>query len=167
MRIRVKGTLVSLLTLAVLLASSFSAALLVPSSASAGTLNQFCKGIATGGAGGCGGTDSSGNPAPDQVEAACAPNDTNCAANSDRNDSKIQHLLVTAVNILSLVVGVVAVIMIIVSGFRFMTSGGESSKVESAKNGILYAIIGIIIVALAQIIIRFVVNRALGAVSNG
>ena len=52
----------------------------------------------------------------------------------------------------AIIVGVVAIIMIIVGGFRYITSGGDSSKVGSAKNTIIYAIIGLILVALAQII---------------
>jgi hypothetical protein len=46
--------------------------------------------------------------------------------------------------------------MIIVAGFRFVVSGGDSSNVASAKNSIIYIIIGIVVVALAQIIVHFV-----------
>jgi TRAP-type C4-dicarboxylate transport system permease small subunit len=66
------------------------------------------------------------------------------------------------INILSVIVGVVAVIMIIIGGFRYITSGGSSDKVTGAKNTILYAIIGLIIVALAQVIVRFVLNKTAG-----
>ena len=69
-------------------------------------------------------------------------------------------LIKLAVNIFSLVVGVIAVIMIIVAGVKYVTSSGESSNVNSAKNTILYAIIGLVIVALAQVIVRFVVHKA-------
>ncbi len=53
----------------------------------------------------------------------------------------------------------VAVIMIIVGGLRYITSGGSDTSVTSAKNTILYAIIGLIIVALAQIMVRFVLSK--------
>jgi hypothetical protein len=66
----------------------------------------------------------------------------------------------SAVNIFSWVVGVAAVIMIIVGGFRYITSGGSSDKVGSAKNTLIYAIVGLIIVALAQFIVHFVINTA-------
>jgi hypothetical protein len=49
--------------------------------------------------------------------------------------------------------------MIIYGGFRYITSGGDSNGVTAAKNTILYAIIGLIIVALAQIIVNFVLNK--------
>ncbi len=70
----------------------------------------------------------------------------------------IDDTIASVVNLLSLVTGVIAVIMIIVGGFRYITSGGASDKVTSAKNTIGYAIIGLIIVALAQIIARFVLD---------
>lgn len=57
-----------------------------------------------------------------------------------------------------LVVGVVAVIMLIIGGIRYMTSGGDSKKVTDAKNTVLYAIIGLIIVILSAAIVNFVTN---------
>ena len=63
------------------------------------------------------------------------------------------------INILSVVVGIVAVIMIIVAGFKYVTSGGDSSSISSAKNTLTYAIVGIVIVALAQSIVYFVLDK--------
>lgn len=63
------------------------------------------------------------------------------------------------INILSLLVGVAAVIMIIVGGFKYVISQGEGSNTASAKNTILYAIVGLVVVALAQVIVRFVINK--------
>jgi hypothetical protein len=60
---------------------------------------------------------------------------------------------------LSAIVGIVAVIMIIVGGLRYITSGGNDTSVTGAKNTILYAIIGLIIVALAQVLVRFTLSK--------
>jgi len=57
------------------------------------------------------------------------------------------------------IVGIAAVIMIIVGGFRYITSGGNDASVTSAKNTILYAVIGLIVVALSQLIVRFVLGK--------
>jgi hypothetical protein len=76
-----------------------------------------------------------------------------------QNDN-LNKLLTNAVNIFSIIVGVVAVIMIIVGGLRYITSGGDSTKVSGAKNTLIYAIIGLIIVALAQLIVHFVLGQA-------
>lgn len=73
--------------------------------------------------------------------------------------AKLNNLIRYIINTLSAIVGVVAVIMIIIGGFRYITSGGTDTSVASAKNTILYAIIGLIIVALAQILVRFVLNK--------
>ena len=59
-----------------------------------------------------------------------------------------------------MIVGVVAVIMIIIGGLKYITSSGDSNNVSSAKNTILYAIIGLVVVVLAQVIVRFVVTKA-------
>ena len=61
-------------------------------------------------------------------------------------------------NVILLIVGIVSVIMLIYGGLRYILSGGDSKKVTDAKNTILYAIIGLIVVALAEIITAFVSN---------
>ncbi len=76
------------------------------------------------------------------------------------NTDSVNTLLKKVVNIISAVVGVIAVIMIVVGGFKYITSGGESSNVSGAKNTIIYAIIGLVIVALAQVIVHFVLNQS-------
>jgi hypothetical protein len=70
--------------------------------------------------------------------------------------SSVGNIVKTAINLISLAVGVIAVIMIIIGGLKYITSGGDSAQTSSAKNTILYAIIGLVIVALAQVIVRFV-----------
>jgi hypothetical protein len=71
----------------------------------------------------------------------------------------INSTIKLVINLLSLVVGVISVIMIIIGGLKYITSQGESSNVNGAKNTILYAIVGLVIVALAQIIVKFVLNK--------
>lgn len=73
---------------------------------------------------------------------------------------RINDLITTVINIFSIVVGVVAVIMIIIGGLKYITSSGDSNNVTSAKNTILYAIIGLVVVALAQFIVKFVLQKA-------
>ena len=63
------------------------------------------------------------------------------------------------IDVLSLIVGIVSVIMIIIGGLRYITSGGDSQNVTNAKNTILYAIVGLVIVLFAQTIVRIVVSR--------
>jgi cytochrome bd-type quinol oxidase subunit 2 len=84
----------------------------------------------------------------------------NSAAGSGGDPKSINDTISNVINILSSLVGVVAVVMLIVGGFRYITSGGDSNRVASAKNTIIYALIGVVIVALAQIIVQFVLNKA-------
>jgi hypothetical protein len=83
---------------------------------------------------------------------------TSDCSTSDATE-RINNLIHTIVNLLSAIVGIVAVIMIIFGGLRYITSGGNDTSVTSAKNTILYAIIGLIIVALAQVLVRFTLNK--------
>jgi hypothetical protein len=85
-----------------------------------------------------------------------------CNQGGESITDKINKFLKRLINIISAIIGVVAVIMIIFGGFRYVTSGGNDSSVTSAKNTILYAIIGLIIVALAQLLVRFVLNLVSG-----
>ena len=61
-------------------------------------------------------------------------------------------------NTILYIVGIVAVIMLIVGGIRYITSGGDAKKVTDAKNTVLYAIIGLVICLLAFAIVNFVVS---------
>jgi predicted permease len=85
-------------------------------------------------------------------------NNIDCTGTNVGGDS-LANLASKIVNLFSIIVGAVAIIMIIYGGFRYITSGGESGRVGNAKNTLIYAIIGLIIVALAQLIVHFVLNQ--------
>lgn len=68
-------------------------------------------------------------------------------------------IIATVVTILSIVIGVAAVIVIIIAGIQYMLSTGDPTKVNNAKNAILYAVIGLIIAGLSQVIVQFVVTK--------
>lgn len=85
---------------------------------------------------------------------------TNCSSNGTRS---INNILAVVINILSIIVGVAAVIMIIIGGFNYVTSSGESSNTASAKNTIIYALVGLVIVVLAQVLVHFVLTKTTAA----
>lgn len=91
--------------------------------------------------------------------AALSDTTTTCADSS----SSVTSLIKTVINILSWVVGIVSIIMIIVGGFRYVISGGDSAAVSSARNTILYALIGLVIAAFAQILVHFVIGKSIHA----
>ena len=79
---------------------------------------------------------------------------------TDATNKKVDSTIESVINLFSLVVGVAAVIMIIIGGLKYITSSGDSGNITGAKNTILYAIIGLVVVALAQFIVRFVIGKA-------
>ena len=69
------------------------------------------------------------------------------------------ELLRNSLNIVYFVAGVLAVIMIVVSGIMYTISGGDTGKVAKAKNMLTYSIVGLIIVLSAFAITNFVIGR--------
>jgi len=61
-------------------------------------------------------------------------------------------------NVLLFIIGAISVIMLIIGGIRYVVSGGDSAAVTSAKNTILYAIVGIIVAILAYALVNFVIG---------
>ena len=95
------------------------------------------------------------------IDTAVGTNGGNSCNGSDGNvKDGISKIAKQVVDIFSIIIGIIAVIMIIFGGFKYITSGGDSGNVSGAKNTLIYAIIGLIIVALAQLIVRYVLNTA-------
>ena len=68
-------------------------------------------------------------------------------------------LIKTVVNVLLWAVGVLSVIMIIFSGFRYITSSGDASKTKSAQSTLIYSVVGLIVAIMAWAIVNMVINR--------
>lgn len=64
----------------------------------------------------------------------------------------------TIVNIMLFILGAIAVIMIVIGGIKYTTSNGDSSAITSAKNTILYSVVGLVVAILAYAIVNFVLN---------
>ena len=112
----------------------FSVAL-SPASAWAAASDEVKKGVTT-----AGGKQVCKNDKGDEV---------NCVNEAIRN----------VVNLLSIIVGVAAVIVVIIAGLMFITATGDSGKVARARSTLLYAVIGLIVAAMAQVIVRFLLER--------
>ena len=97
----------------------------------------------SGGAGAARGTDQS---------ACLFGNEEGC----DGTDQTPIFRIVT--NVLLFVIGAVSVIMLIIGGFSYVTSQGDQTQVQSAKNTILYSIVGIVVAILAYAAVNFVIS---------
>jgi hypothetical protein len=73
--------------------------------------------------------------------------------------AKVNKTVTNVINVLLYVLGIICVIMIIVGGIKYTTSNGDSSAINSAKNTILYAVVGLVVAIMAFAIVNFVINR--------
>jgi hypothetical protein len=68
-------------------------------------------------------------------------------------------IVLTVANIIALVSGAIAVIILIIAGLQMITSQGDSGKVKSARDAIIFTSIGLIVIVLARSIVVFIINR--------
>jgi hypothetical protein len=54
------------------------------------------------------------------------------------------------------VAAIVAFFYLIISGFQYITAGGDAGKAQSARQGIINALIGIIIILVSYLVLRYV-----------
>jgi hypothetical protein len=104
--------------------------------------------------------------AVDVLNPACTTdaNSTLCRSNTNQelNGNSLygpNGVLTRAASMFAVIVGVAAVIMILVGGFKYVTSLGDPSNIKSAKDTIMYAIVGIIVAITAQSIVLLVLRR--------
>ena len=90
----------------------------------------------------------------------CPPGETgaNCFLNLP-NTTADGTSLQTIFNILFGVIGAIAVLIIIVQGIRFILSQGDSQKAADARKGVIYAVVGLAIAVLSEVIVTFVIGR--------
>jgi len=91
---------------------------------------------------------------------------TGAACTGDDAKSKLGGIVEAVTDFLSVLVGALSVIMIIIGGFKYITSSGDSSKVASAKSTIIYAIVGLLIVVFAQVIVSIAINTSTGTATT-
>jgi hypothetical protein len=101
-------------------------------------------------------------PASAAVDAfpTCNPGDTSvvCKATEDKlfgAGSLWNNILET----FTFIIGGISVLVIIVGGIRYITSGGDQAGITAAKNTILYAVIGLVVAMLAYSIVHFVISN--------
>ncbi|HEX9503062.1 MAG TPA: hypothetical protein VF974_01935 [Patescibacteria group bacterium] len=72
------------------------------------------------------------------------------------NDTSVSGFILKIINIALGVAGLVAVLFLIIGGFRYITSAGNEETAESAKKIIINAIIGVVIIILSFVIVRVI-----------
>jgi len=90
------------------------------------------------------------------IPAVCKDNKANANENPLVGPNGV---LTKAIQILAAVVGIAAVFTMVISGVRMITSGGDGGKVASARNGFIFALIGIVVAVVAEAIVALVLKR--------
>ena len=81
-----------------------------------------------------------------------------CDGGSNTDAGTAVDVVVNIITVIISILGIVAVVVLIIGGIGYMTSSGDSAKVKRARDTILYAIIGLVICALAFGIVNFAVS---------
>jgi hypothetical protein len=89
------------------------------------------------------------------MAASCSDTSLGCLPQVGANSDTLQLVLVTVFGI----IGGLALLMVTISGFRYITSAGNPQKAREARDGIIYSIIGIIVAVAAETIVSFVAKR--------
>ena len=76
--------------------------------------------------------------------------------------ANVDDIISKSINFALMAIAIVSVFMFILGGFKYTTSNGDSAKVTSAKNTIMYSLIGLLIAIFAYAIVNFVVNKVTG-----
>lgn len=74
------------------------------------------------------------------------------------NAGKFGALVQTAITVLLVIATVIAMFFLVLGGIRWITSGGDKAKVESARNTIIAAIVGLVVAFLAYFILTVVLS---------
>ena len=77
-------------------------------------------------------------------------------------NTDIPTIILKIITFLLTFLAALAVLVIVVAGIMYITSGGDEGKVETAKSWIMYAIIGLIIALLGWVIINIVSKLVIG-----
>jgi hypothetical protein len=86
----------------------------------------------------------------------CGTNKDAAVCKSTGDDAT--NMVKVIVNMLLYVLGIIAVIMIIIGGIRYTTSGGDAPGLKSARDTIIYAVVGLVIAIMSFAIVNFVLG---------
>lgn len=61
----------------------------------------------------------------------------------------------TGMTVAAVTLTVVAVLMIVINGFQYITAAGDPQKMAKARQGLLFSIIGLVVIWLARTIVAW------------
>ncbi|HEY4963498.1 MAG TPA: pilin [Candidatus Saccharimonadales bacterium] len=95
-------------------------------------------------------------------DACQALNQLDTTQNCSSGSQTVNNVAAEAIRVLAYIIGIASVLMIMFSGFKFITANGDPQAVSTARNTLIYAIIGLVVAVLAQ----FIVSHVLTSTAN-
>lgn len=98
------------------------------------------------------------------VEQVCSGGGSGSAAceAADPNEGALlgaEGVVTRAVQFIVYIAGALSVVLVVLGGIKYATSNGDSGNIQSAKNTVIYALVGLIVAVFAQAIVSFVLSR--------
>ena len=90
-----------------------------------------------------------------------------CGTGKTNEERELQNRVKNVLEVVYLWIGIIAVIVIVIGGIRYMTSQGEPDKIKGAKNTLTYALIGLIVTLMAFAITEFFIGALNGKAPEG
>lgn len=102
--------------------------------------------------------------AVDPFQGACTGTGSSATVCADRGTTNNpltgpNGVLTNVTNILAAAAGIIGLIFIIWAGIKYITANGDSAQISQAKKTIIYALVGLVVVAVARPLINFVLSR--------
>lgn len=98
------------------------------------------------------------NGSQDAIDCSGAAKNSAVCAEHTTTENPAPILIGKVIDIVTYVAGAAAVIVIIVSGLRYMTADGDSNKISSAKGTLVNTLVGLTIIVLSASLIKFVIR---------
>ncbi|HEY8999525.1 MAG TPA: hypothetical protein VIM53_04410 [Candidatus Saccharimonadales bacterium] len=83
----------------------------------------------------------------------------NGSCTSNTSGQGVDSLLATVINVFSAIIAAIAVIMMIYGGFQLVIGGNDPAKVKTGRSTLMYALIGLVVVGMAQFFVKFVLAK--------
>ena len=109
-------------------------------------------------------SESTFDPVGDACKDKNAQNSQLCKDQAGDSSNPItgkDGIIIKVTNLVALVTGVIAVVIIIYAGFRFITGGSNSDSVRAAREMLIFAVVGLVVIVFARTIIVFVADKLL------
>lgn len=76
-----------------------------------------------------------------------------------KGEGGVYNTIKNVISILVSIAGIIAVIMIVVGGITYATSGGDASQTKRGKDTVIYAVVGLVISIMAYAIVNWVIGK--------